>query len=696
MTADHSELLRPEDIYSAARIVGIFFIYLIAARIGISMYPLADLPMPIWSSVGVALAAFLLYGVRIWPAIFAAALMVNVSIGASLPSAFGIAVGYTIGPVVGAALLKWYTAFSAYHPAFPRLRDSVGIMMSAALIPILTATIGITSLLLWGGLSFARFGEAWTSWWVADVLGILIFTPFILKWFNQPLFDRTVKQQIEMVLTLAAVTALTFLIFWVPDAAFVFYLFIPLTWAALRTGPRGTTLSILLTSGIAATGTLAGFGPFATTGNLIYLQTFLITTASIFLIFSSTVEERRAVFETLEQRAQDLEQALTTIRSEDEAKKEFIAILAHELRNPLATILSSIELINLQGFSATNTSMLLTTIDERSRAMVRLLDDLLDISRISKKKLILHKEHISVDRFMDKLNDIVTPLMKRYGHSFSLTKPPEELYLNADPVRLEQILMNLLANAARYTKAKGSIEVLSEAQEGMLAIHIRDSGIGIPRGMLRRIFEPFFQIDREQVPNEGMGIGLTLTRELIEMHGGYIEAKSGGIGMGSEFIVRLPLSPAGETATVTHVSPPMARSYAHGPKQVKRAHKILVVDDNEAATEALSQLLEMRGHTTAVVHSGKAAIEKAIEFVPEVIFLDIGLPDMSGYEVAVELRKQPTPYFIVALTGYGQDDDKEKARKAGIDQHLTKPAGIKEIQGVLRKFPQTRKRNAVA
>jgi signal transduction histidine kinase/ActR/RegA family two-component response regulator len=679
-------------IDTLARITGIFFLYSITALVGLSIYSVNTYAALIWPPAGIALAGFLLYGGRVWPAVLAAALLVNLHLGATLPVALGIALGNTIGPAIGASLLKWYTAYRSYHPAFPRLRDNIGIMVAAVLIPIATATIGITSLWLGNDIVLSTLTATWTTWWLGDLLGILIMTPFLLKWFNQSLFDRTQAQQIELFLSLVVVTATSYVVFWIPDTQYVYYIFIPLTWAALRTGQRGTTLSIVLVSSVAVWATYMGHGPFAP-GGLVSLQLFLIAMSGILLVFASAVEERRNVVEKLEQHTHDLEIALQAIRSEDEAKKEFIAVLAHELRNPLATILSSIELIHLQGFSAANTSELLTTINERSRAMVRLLDDLLDISRISKKKLVLQKETLSVSEFMDKLEKIVRPLMKRYGHTFSLTKPEEGLYLSADPVRLEQILMNLLANAARYTKTHGSIEVISGPEDHMLAIHIRDSGVGIPRGMLRRIFEPFFQVDRGNISTEGMGIGLPLTRELVEMHGGSIEAKSGGIGQGAEFIVRLPLTKAPEeTPTIPLISSASAmKEHAHAPRPIKNAHRILIVDDNEAATDALSQLLSIHGHTTAVALTGASAIQKAQEFGPEIIFLDIGLPDMTGYEVAVKLRQQNTSYFIIALTGYGQTDDKDKAKRAGINQHLTKPAGLKEIQAVLRKYPRSKK-----
>ena len=699
MTTEHeeSEPSTREEADAALRIAGIFFVYLITARIGLGLQEVNTFATLIWPPSGIALAAFVLYGFRVWPAVFCAAFLANASVGAPLLVALGIGIGNTLAPALAARLLTWYESYSSYNPAFPRVGDNVSIMVAAALMPILTATVGVGSLFLGDIIARNAIESTWITWWLGDMLGVLLFTPFIVKWFNQPLFERTWAQQVELAIVMAAVALTSYLVFWTPEVTFAYYIFIPLTWAALRTGQRGITLATLIVASMAISGTLAGHGQFAVDG-LLYLQIFLATMSGILLVFASTVEERRRAFETLKKHTHELEAALDTIRSENEAKKEFIAILAHELRNPLATILSSVELINMQGVAAPSSAPLLTTVDERARAMVRLLDDLLDISRISKKKLTLQKETVSVDQFMDKLGTIVHPLMKRYGHHFSMANPEQGLYLRADPIRLEQILMNLLANAARHTKTRGSIELISGKDGHMLAIHIRDSGVGIPKGMLKRIFEPFFQVNREQVSSEGIGVGLTLTKDLIEMHGGRIEARSRSNGTGSEFIVLLPLARAPEDArTVLDAMPiaPIARPYARMPGQVKRTFKILVVDDNEMAADALSQLLIMRGHETAVAYSGAAALEKAASFNPEVIFLDIGLPDMTGYEVAVAMRKERKRYFIVALTGYGQDDDKDKAKRSGIDQHLTKPAGLKEIQAVLRKVPRNGSRNGV-
>lgn len=674
---------------TAARIVAIFLLFFVTAQIGLSLSPIQPYISLIWAPSGIALAAFILYGNRVWPAVFAAAFLVSVLRDCPILVALAMAAGTTAAPALGAHYMSAYAAYQADNPRAAQLRDTLSIMLSAVLLPFITATIGVVSLSLGTQLPAHAFGTTWETWWIADMFGIIVVTPFILKWFNTPFLERTRAQIAELGVVLLTVGITSYVVFWF-QSNFVYYLFIPLIWSALRTGQRGATLSILLAAGIAIGGTLAGHGPFASAG-LPHLQIFLGVMAGIILIFASTAEENRRTTHALEKHSEELEEALTAIRSENQAKKDFIAILAHELRNPLATILSSTELIQMQGISEKTTPALLTTINERSRSMVRLLDDLLDISRISEKKLRLHISQVPVGPFFSKLGNIVYPLMKRYGHEFTMAYADEDLYLRADPDRFKQILLNLLANAARYTKTKGTLRVSAGREGQFYAIHICDRGVGIPRGMLQRIFEPFFQVSRDTVSYEGIGVGLTLTRELIEMHGGAIEAISDP-GKGSGFIVRIPLAEAPiQTEMIPQPSAIQraALPYLDAGAQLKRMFRILVVDDNHAASEALSQLLALRGHSTEIAFTGAEALEKAVAFQPEVIFLDIGLPDMTGYTVARALRAQKKPYFLIALTGYGQQDDIDQARNAGIDAHLTKPAGIKEIQAVLRKVPRT-------
>ncbi len=658
--------------------VVVFLAYFITARVGLSIHPVNTFVTLIWPPTGIALAALVLFGHRLSPSIALAAFIVNLSIGAAPLVALAIALGNTVGPLLGAYVLTEHIGF---RPPILRLRDNVGIVGIALGASIITATVGTLSLWVGGSVAIGTFATTWTTWWIGDTLGILLCAPLIFKWIYWPRWQRTRLQYVELWAAILTVAGSSVLIFWIPQTQFAYYLFIPLTWVALRTGPRGTTLAIFVAAVIAIAGTLLGGGPFAGQ-KLIFLQVFVGTVSALYLIFAAVVEERRQALVTLESQINDLENALERISSEDEAKKEFLAVLAHELRNPLAAVLSSVELLKMQGGSDPDTPAQIQAIGEHVHVMAGLLDDLLDISRISKKKFKLEKEIVAIGPVVDRSVRTAQRLIRNLGHTLSVTKQEEDLFVEADPVRLEQIIVNLLNNAAKYTEPNGSIELIARREGSMTVIRVRDSGIGIPRTMLTRIFDPFFQIDRGKPTTEGLGIGLALTSQLVKMHGGTIEAQSQGEGRGSEFIVRLP-SFSAPKKTQTHASgkSPALRS-------VKHPLRILVVDDNRAAADGLGKLLSLRGHTTKVAYTGSEAIESAEEFKPHVIVLDIGLPDMNGYNVARILRQKDFGGTLVALTGYGQESDKELAFEAGFQFHLTKPVGLKDIEAVLSKLPQ--------
>lgn len=660
----------------------IFISYVLTGYGGLHLQSVNTYATLIWPPSGIAFAAFLFYGARVWPGVFFGAFVVQALAGAPLPIAIFIAFGNTLGPLVGTALAKWY---SNYNFEVLRLRDNVGIIGSAFIVPVITATIGVGSLWLGNALPLHSFSETWGTWWLGDALGTIVCAPFILKWVSRPIFSRSPAEYLELIFACFSVVLTTFLIFWLSLTPFTYAVFIPMMWVALRTGARGNTLALLLLSIISIGGTLLGHGPFSGYG-LWHLQVYLITVCALFHFFTAVVAERKRIVATLEQHVNELEIALNRISSEDEAKKEFLAILAHELRNPLATILGSVELIHLQGIPAKNTPMLVDTIADRARAMVHLLDDLLDISRISQKKLTLQKQRVSVSAFVDKLIQTTEPLVAKYDHTFSIVRPEEDLYVDADPIRLEQIFTNLVINASKYTKSPGSITVSIKRDGDMVAARIKDTGIGIPKNMLRRIFEPFFQVKRSESNREGMGIGLPLTRQLVEMHGGTIEAYSEGAGTGSEFIVRLPLAAQSLEQANPGGNFPAKGERRKTPRQVKNPFRILVVDDNAEALEALEQLFTLRGHTVAVAPNGIEGVKKAAEFKPQVAFLDIGMPDIDGYEVARRLRATKKPYYLVALTGYGQPEDIKAAKEAGFDYHLTKPASFVDIENVLRRI----------
>lgn len=309
----------------------------------------------------------------------------------------------------------------------------------------------------------------------------------------------------------------------------------------------------------------------------------------------------------------------------------------------------------------------------------RLVDDLLDVSRITRGKIDLRKEVVNLATLVHRTLEAIRPLLDERQHTLTVSLPPEPIRLEADPTRLEQVLANLLHNAAKYTERGGRIEVQAQHQGNEVLLRVRDTGIGIPTDMLGRIFEPFVQSDRRLEQSQGgLGIGLTLVRSLVAMHGGTVEAHSDGPGRGSEFVVRLPtLSGHEKPGGVRTATAPSAGSI---PPQ-----RVLVVDDNPDAAESLALLLRLDGHAVRVAHDGPTALAAVETEPPDVVFLDIGMPVMDGYAVARRIRQQPClgQVRLVALTGWGQEDDRRRSQEAGFDAHLVKPADPRALQHVL-------------
>lgn len=657
----------------------VVILYIVTARIGLSIEPINTFATLVWMPSGIALAALMVGGCRFWPAVAIAAFAVNVSLGATIPAALGIAAGNTLEALTGAWVLERYVGF---NPRFLRLRDSASLLGVAVLATTIAASIGVFSLWLFGTLAFAQLGTTWITWWIGDGLGILVVAPLLIKWLSPPYYQRNVWQYAELVLVVALSVGVCFVPLLIQPPHFAYFVFIPLGLAALRTGLRGTTLSIFTVSIVDIVMTLSDIGPFAgAPGGLFSLQIFLVILSGFFLIFASIVEELRRTKESLQEHIAVLEFDLNKVSSADEAKSEFLAILAHELRNPLAAVLSSVELLKLKDSGDTETAELLDTVDTRVRTMGRLLEDLLDISRVSQRHFKLDMQPVALDSAMGRIQQAFTPIMLTRQLQFTVQKPKQELYVLGDPVRIEQVIGNLLTNAAKYTPARGSITLTLASEDGRAELRVRDSGIGISRQMLLQIFQPFYQVERGKRKSDGLGIGLSLSKQLTELHGGSIEAKSEGEGKGSEFIVRLPLI-EGRPGPVDRKTLPSNKTL----RKTTHAQRILVVDDNEVLAEGMRRLLEMRGHDVHVAHTGTEALERADAVQPGVVLLDIGLPDIDGYQVASTLRKHFPTIILLALSGYGQREDKDKALHAGFDKHLTKPVGLREVEAALRSI----------
>ncbi len=370
-----------------------------------------------------------------------------------------------------------------------------------------------------------------------------------------------------------------------------------------------------------------------------------------------------------------------TLRDADRRKDEFLATLAHELRNPLAPIRNSLHILRLAGSDSGVAERVHEMMERQVDQMVRLVDDLMEVSRISRGKIELRRERVELAGIIRNAVETSMPLMDAARHRLAISIPPEPITLDADPIRVAQVIANLLNNAAKYTDDGGQIWLTATRERSFVVVSVRDTGIGIPVEMLPKVFDLFIQIDRDSRRAQGgLGIGLTLVRNLVAMHGGSVEVRSAGRNQGSEFIVRLPLT--------TDVPPtPSHRSSKH-PGLVSR--RILVVDDNRDAADSLGMLLKALGADVYTVHDGTAALSALHEYQPVVILLDIGMPEMDGFEVAkrVRQRSEGKDVVLIALTGWGQEDDRRRTREAGFDHHLVKPVDLSALQAVLAAVPQ--------
>ena len=364
------------------------------------------------------------------------------------------------------------------------------------------------------------------------------------------------------------------------------------------------------------------------------------------------------------------------LRTADRRKDEFLATLGHELRNPLAPIMNSLEILKLSGaFEEAPTATACAVMERQVHHLNRLVDDLLEVSRITRGIIEVKKEALDLTAIVKAAIETSRPVLDNMRHEVRAEFAPEHIYVGGDPVRLTQVFANLLNNAAKYTNHGGVIAVSTRREGGDALVIVKDNGIGIAPNLLSQVFDMFMQVDRSTRRSQGgLGIGLTLVKSLITMHGGSVEARSDGPGLGSEFIVRLPLL---VDSTLT-----AERTRRIQPLPSKR---ILIVDDSRDGGESLAMLLRVLGAEVALAHSGRDALDCVDSFGPDVVLLDIGMPGMDGYEVARRIRANPKNRHIslIALTGWGQDEDRQRSTAAGFNHHLVKPADIEQLRQIL-------------
>jgi signal transduction histidine kinase/CheY-like chemotaxis protein len=360
-------------------------------------------------------------------------------------------------------------------------------------------------------------------------------------------------------------------------------------------------------------------------------------------------------------------QAEAALREADQRKDVFLATLSHELRNPLAPIRTAARMLESASLDAVQLDRARAIISRQVTHMSSLLDDLLDVSRITRGAFVLKRQRTELKALIEAAVEESQPLIIAKRHTLRIEIPEDAVAVEVDPLRLTQVLTNLLTNAAKYTPVGGLITIGSRLEREGLNLFVRDNGIGLAPAMFTRVFDMFAQVEHGGATEGGLGIGLALAKGLVQLHGGRISAHSPGLGEGSEFVVFLPRS--------LIIQVPPAAAAARGAAAVHIPRRVLIADDNHDAAEILEMFLTSKGHEVHLAHSGGEALEAAARLTPQVAVLDIGMPDLDGYEVARRIRLQPwgSRINLIALTGWGQEDDKRRAQAAGFDHHCTKP-----------------------
>jgi PAS domain S-box-containing protein len=785
-----------KGIKTVAAILAVSVLYFGASKFGLALAFTAKQVSAVWPPTGLALAAVLLCGFRIWPAIFLGAFLANVTTYEPIATACGIAIGNTLEAVVGAWMLR---ALANFDTSLRHLKDVRNLLLFAALFAtMISATIGVTSLCLGGVHHWTSYRSMWLLWWIGDATGAILVAPLLLVWRHGPRVTRPIHALAEAAILLAGVGATCLIVFGdltvmgVKTHNFLYLVFIFIIWAAIRFGQHGTTLVTLVASSTAiwaATHHAAPFDTIAVDQNLATLQIFMAVVAMTGLFLSAAIAERKELeraktllasivessgdaiisedlngvinswnegatrlfgysatealgqpvtlidpsgleeeknrllarllqgervsqYETarLTKDGRRLDVSITlsplynekgaivgaskmvrditqrkhaerALQESDRNKEEFLPTLAHELRNPLASISGALHLIQLPTVEAAQRAKAYAIMERQLQQIIRLVEDLVDVSRISRGKIELRKERIALIEAVNIAAETVKPLMEANRHVFSIDLAKEAFWLDADLTRLSQIFINLLNNAANYTPAGGHIGLSATAEGDAVAVRVRDNGIGIPASMLPKVFDMFEQATHPaERSQKGLGIGLTLVKKLVEMHGGNVEVHSEGKGKGSEFMVRLPLAAPPQATRPSEAKPSLTRA--------PRRFRILLADDNESFAETFGQMLDILGHEVKVAHDGISALALAQSFMPDVVLLDIGLPGMNGYEVCKKIRALPAlrHTVLIAQTGFSHPQHRERASAAGFDHHLIKPVKFAFIEELLKSL----------
>jgi signal transduction histidine kinase len=651
-------------------------LYILGGKLGLLFAFVHASATAVWPPTGIALAAFLLFGPRVWPAVAVGAFLVNVTTAGSVATSLGVAAGNTLEGLLSAWLVN---RFAHGRYAFERAQDIFAFVVAVVPGALVSATMGVASLALGGYAPWAGFGPIWATWWLGDVTGALIVTPPLLLWADRR-SSLLLRHPVEAACLLLSIALGGYAVFGGssplgPRHPLAILCLPPLVWAAFRFGRRAAATAILLLSGIALYGTVQGFGPFAVApaDSLLMLQTFLATMAVMTLSMAALVwddvRERKRVEGERERARVEAEAASRT-------KDEFFAMLGHELRNPLSVITTALRIVEVTGPLDERNEKARQIIVRQVATLVRLVDDLLDVTRLTTGKIVLSPSPVNLGAAAQRaVTAVAAGAPGRHISCHAL----DDLWIEADETRLEQILLNLLHNAVKFTPADGRVMVAVMGEGPDAVLRVEDTGAGIPADLLPRIFELFVQGDTSlHRAKPGLGIGLTLVKRLVDLHKGCIDVTSAGPGRGSAFTVRFPrIEPA---------VPPPASKPARAAGTARR--RILIVEDNADARQMLRHLLELSDHEVHEAPDGLKGLEQALVLHPDAVVIDLGLPGLDGYQVAQRIRAAGRrDMVLIAVTGYGQREDRLRSSVAGFDAHFTKPVDPTALDALLQRHP---------
>ena len=649
-------------------------VYFVAGKLALKLAFLHASASPVWPPTGIALAALLLLGYRMWPAIFIGAFLVNATTVGSIATSLGIATGNTVEAFCGAWLVNHFAG--GLH-VFDRPQNVFKFAGAAILSTVVSPTFGLTSLALGGFADWANYGTIWMTWWLGDFAGALVVAPLILLWSTAPPRRWTRRDAIEVGVLLFLLFALTETVFggWISVSARnypISFICGPIViWTAFRFTQRETATGIFLLSAIAIWGTLHGFGPFSMqteNQSLITLQAWTAVLTITAMALSSAMAEHRQAQATLEQQKSAVEAANRT-------KDNFLAMLSHELRTPLTPVLAALDMLEREPGSSQDAKSALAMARRNVELEGQLIDDLLDLTRIAKHKLQLKFDSLDAHEIIANVAEICRAEADARQLHLQLHLRAGAHYVSADTAKFQQIIWNLLKNAIKFTPAHGDITISSTNPEPqLLAISVRDTGVGIDSEIMGLIFNPFEQGEHSfQQHYGGLGLGLAISKSLAQAHGGTLTAKSEGRDRGSTFVLSMHTVSPAKTAATKSPEPTAIRPL-----------RILLVEDHQDTCTALEKLLIRRGHLVAATHTMRSAMETAARNQFDLLISDIALPDGNGAELMTYLRAISGMRGI-AISGFGMNGDIERSLEAGFAEHLIKPVKMENLEAAIER-----------